>query len=58
MQVETYTAINDFIELFPFVVNALHKIYEWTDTAATDAKILLNAIDSELLIGLMSILMN
>lgn len=50
--VERYTAINDFIELFPFVVVALDKIYGWNDTTATDAKILLNAMDSEFLISL------
>lgn len=35
--VERYTAINDFVELFPFVVGALQKIYEWHDTTSSDA---------------------
>lgn len=41
------TAINDFVELFPFVVAALEKISEWKDITVTDANILLNDVDSE-----------
>lgn len=56
--VERYTAINDFVELFPFVVAALEKISEWTDTTSADAKILLKAMDSEFLISLQVIKVN
>ncbi|KAE9538663.1 hypothetical protein AGLY_005762 [Aphis glycines] len=50
--VERYTAINDFLELFPYVIQTLEKIYEWNDTTSTDANILMKAMDSEFLISL------
>ncbi|KAL4120004.1 hypothetical protein QTP88_012752 [Uroleucon formosanum] len=50
--VQRYDAVNDFVELFPFVVAALEIISEWNDSSATDASILLKAIDSEFLISL------
>ncbi|XP_060845763.1 zinc finger MYM-type protein 1-like [Rhopalosiphum padi] len=50
--VQRYDAVNDFVELFPCVVAALEIITEWNDSSATDAAILLKAIDSEFLISL------
>ncbi|KAL4119484.1 hypothetical protein QTP88_012291 [Uroleucon formosanum] len=50
--VERYTAINDFVELFPYVIQTLEKICEWNDTTSTDANILMKAMDSEFLISL------
>lgn len=57
--VERYTAVNDFVELFPFVVVALeHIISEWNDTTSTDAKMLHKAMDSEFIISLQVIKVN
>lgn len=56
--VERYTAINDFIELFPYVIQTLEKICEWNDTTSTDANILMKAMDSEFLISLQVIKVN
>jgi len=50
--VQRYDAVNDFVELFPCVVAALEIITEWNNSSATDAAILLKAIDSEFLISL------
>jgi len=50
--VQSYDAVNDFVELFPCVVAALEKITELNDSSATDATILLKAIDSEFLTSL------
>lgn len=33
---ERYTAVHGFVELFPCVINALDKILEWKDSAATE----------------------
>jgi len=49
--VQRYDAVNDVVELFPFVVAALEIISEWNDSA-TDASIFLKAFDSEFLISL------
>lgn len=49
---QRYDAVNDFVELFPCVASALEIITEWNDSSATDATILLKAIDSEFLISL------
>lgn len=56
--VERYTAINDFVELFPFVVATLEKISDWNNTTSTDSNILLKAMDSEFLISLQVIKVN
>jgi len=57
--VKRYTAVNDFVELFPFVVVALeHIISEWNDTTSTDAKMLHKAMDSEFIISLQVIKVN
>ncbi|KAL4099002.1 hypothetical protein QTP88_023505 [Uroleucon formosanum] len=50
--VERYTAINDFVELFPYVIQTLEKICEWNDTTSTDDNILMKAMDSEFLTSL------
>ncbi|KAL4153196.1 hypothetical protein QTP88_001029 [Uroleucon formosanum] len=47
-----YDAVTDFIELFAFVVESLENISNWNDSTATEANILLKAIDSEFLISL------
>ncbi|KAL4089466.1 hypothetical protein QTP88_024500 [Uroleucon formosanum] len=50
--VQRYDAVNDFMELFPFVVAALEIISEWNDSSVTDASMLLKSFDSEFLIAL------
>lgn len=51
--VQRYDAVNDFVELFPFVVTALQVISsEWNDISGSDANILLKTFDSEFLISL------
>lgn len=52
--VERYTAINDFIELFPCIVDALEEILnKFNDlSSASDANILMKSMDSEFLIAL------
>eukprot|EP00102_Acyrthosiphon_pisum_P013915 XP_008183698.2 PREDICTED: 52 kDa repressor of the inhibitor of the protein kinase-like [Acyrthosiphon pisum] len=48
--VERYTAVNDFVELFPCVVEALEKISTtFNDKSSTDASMLLKSMDSEFL---------
>lgn len=49
--VQRYDAVSDFIELFSFVVESLQNITNWNDFTATEANILLKAIDSEFLIS-------
>ncbi|KAF0687421.1 52 kDa repressor of the inhibitor of the protein kinase-like, partial [Aphis craccivora] len=49
--VQRYDSINDFVELFEFVVNALECISNWNDSSATDATLLLKSIDSEFIIS-------
>lgn len=49
---QRYDAVNDYVELFPCVVAALDIITEWNDSSATDAAILLKALDSEFFISL------
>lgn len=50
--------LNDFVELFPFVVNALEHISEWNDTTSTDTKMLHKAMDLEFIIYLQLIKVN
>lgn len=51
--VERYTAVNDFVELFPCVVEALDKISTtFNDKSSTDASMLVKSMDSEFLIAL------
>lgn len=52
--IQRYDAVNDFIELLTFVINALQKIVlEWKDSSSTDADMLKKAItESEFLISL------
>jgi len=50
--VQRYDAVNDFVELFPFVVAALEIISKWNDSSVTDASMLLKSFDSEFLIAL------
>ncbi|XP_050057528.1 52 kDa repressor of the inhibitor of the protein kinase-like isoform X2 [Aphis gossypii] len=50
--VERYSAIHDFVELYPCVVSALDKISEWKDSTATDANILAKSMDSEFFVSL------
>lgn len=47
-----YDAVNDFVELLVFVYETLECISLWNDSAATDARLLLNAIDFEFLVSL------
>lgn len=56
--VQRYDAVTDFIELFAFVVESLENISNWNDSTATEANILLKAIDSEFLISLQVIQVN
>lgn len=52
--VERYTAINDFVELFPYIVDALEEIPNKFNDISTvsDTNILLKSMDSEFLIAL------
>jgi len=51
--VEWYTAANDFVELFPCVVEALDIISTtFNDKSSTDASMLVKSKDSEFLIAL------
>lgn len=52
--VQRYDALNDFCELYPYVVKSLSNITsEWKDTSATDASMLLKSIqDSEFIVSL------
>lgn len=52
--IQRYDAVNDFIQLLPFVVNALQTIAtEWKDSSSIDADMLKKAItESEFLISL------
>ena len=52
--VERYTAINDFVELFPSIVDALEEIpNKFNDiSSVSDANVLLKSMDSEFLIAL------
>lgn len=43
--VQRYDAINDFVELFPYVVISLENISEWTDASSVDANLLLKLMD-------------
>jgi len=56
--VQRYEAVNDFIELFKFVVVSLETISSWKDTSATDATILIKALDSEFLMSLQVVNVN
>ena len=56
--VQHYDAVTDFIELFAFIVESLENISNWNDSTATEANILLKAIDSEFLISLQVIQVN
>lgn len=50
--IQRYDAINDFVELFPYVVVSLEKISKWNDLSSVDANILLKSMDSKFLISL------
>jgi len=47
--VQRYEAVNDFTELFNFLMMSLEDISSWKNTDATDASILIKALDSEFL---------
>jgi hypothetical protein len=47
-----YDAINDFVELFSYLVVLLEKILEWNDLSSVDANILSKSMDSKFLISL------
>jgi hypothetical protein len=52
--VQRYDALNDFCELYPYVVKSLSYITsEWKDISATDASMFLKSIqDSEFMVSL------
>ncbi|XP_029348431.1 52 kDa repressor of the inhibitor of the protein kinase-like [Acyrthosiphon pisum] len=50
--IQRYDAVNDFAELFPFVMDALDNISISHDLSGTDASILSKSIDSEFIISL------
>lgn len=56
--VQRYDAINDFVELFPYVVISLENITEWSDSSSVDANLLLKSMDSTFLISLQVIKVN
>ncbi|KAF0711672.1 52 kDa repressor of the inhibitor of the protein kinase-like [Aphis craccivora] len=50
--IQRYDAVNDFAELFPYVMDALDNISISHDSLGTDASILSKSIDSEFIISL------
>ncbi|XP_060845934.1 52 kDa repressor of the inhibitor of the protein kinase-like [Rhopalosiphum padi] len=50
--IQRYDAVSDFVELFPYVIDALYNISNWHDSSATDASLLSKSIDSEFIISL------
>lgn len=56
--VQRYDAVNDFIELFEFAVDALGCMSECRDVSATDATLLLKSMDSEFIISVHIVKMN
>jgi hypothetical protein len=52
-RVERYTIVNDFVELFPCVIEALEEISTNSyDKSSIDASMLVKSMDSEFLIAL------
>lgn len=49
--VQRYDAVNDFAELFPYLIDALDNISIWHDTSGIDASLLSKSIDSEFIIS-------
>lgn len=49
--IQRYDAVNDFVQLFPYVVVSLETISSWKDVTAVEANMLRNAMDSEFLIS-------
>lgn len=51
--IQRYDAVSDFVELFPYVIDALDNISSnWHDLSGTDASLLSKSIDSEFIISL------
>jgi len=49
--VQRYDAVNDFVQLFLYVVASLENMGNWKDVTAVDANMLKNAMDSEFLVS-------
>jgi len=49
--VQRYDAVNDFFQLFLYVVASLENMGNWKDVTAVDANMLKNAMDSEFLVS-------
>jgi len=49
--IQRYDAVNDFVQLFPYVLVSLETISSWKDVTAVEANMLRNAMDSEFLIS-------
>ncbi|XP_060855729.1 zinc finger MYM-type protein 1-like [Metopolophium dirhodum] len=49
--IQRYDAVNDFVQLFPYVVVSLETMSSWKDVTAVEANMLRNAMDSEFLIS-------
>lgn len=49
--IQRYDAVNDFFQLFPYVVASLENMGNWKDVTAVDANMLKNAMDSEFLVS-------
>ncbi|KAL4153370.1 hypothetical protein QTP88_001203 [Uroleucon formosanum] len=50
--IQRYDTVSDFMELFPYVIDALYNISNCHDSSATDASLLSKSIDSEFIISL------
>lgn len=50
--ISKYDALSDFIELFPFVYDALVEICTWNDSTAIDSRVLICAMDFEFFVSL------
>ncbi|XP_050064719.1 zinc finger MYM-type protein 1-like, partial [Aphis gossypii] len=49
--IQRYDAVNDFVQLFPYVVVSLETMSSWKDVTAVEANMLRNTMDSEFLIS-------
>lgn len=49
--IQRYNSVNDFVQLFAYIVTSLNNMAKWRDGTAIDANMLKNAMDSEFLVS-------
>lgn len=49
--IQRYDSVNDYVQLFPYVVTSLNIMAKWKDRTAFDANMLKNTMDSEFLVS-------